>query len=133
MFSPHIAGTGRPERLFYMCYLMLTQQPTEVTLLGFVDLSAAFDTVDHHILIKRMHHTFGISDCALRWITWYMDKRTQFVRFGGTVSATTMVMASVSQRSVLVLLGPAFFICYTSEIIKIIVDAGFNVQACARR
>ena len=99
-----------------------------VTLLGFLDLSAAFDTVDHHILIKRMHNTFGIGDCALKWITSYMDKRTQFVRFGGTVSATTMVIAGVPQGSVL---GPALFICYTSGVIKIIIDAGLNVHAYA--
>ena len=63
----------------------------------------------------------------------YLDIRTQFVRLGGTVSGTTMVVAVVPQRSVLDLLGPALFICYTSEIIKIIVDAGFSVQSCARR
>ena len=81
-----------------------------VTLLGFVDLSAVLDTVDNHkfILIERIHHTFGISDCALRWITSYLDERNQFVRLGGTVSATTMVMAVVPATISIGPIGPCF-------------------------
>ena len=40
-----------------------------------VDLSAAFDTVDHHILLKRMRHLYGIDDTAWCWFESYLDNR----------------------------------------------------------
>ena len=54
-----------------------------VTLLGLLDLSAAFDTVDHVILLVRLQHHYGISGLALKWIESYLMGRSQFVRFNG--------------------------------------------------
>src|SRR3989441_6086033 len=54
-----------------------------VTLLGLLDLSAAFDTVDHEILLRRLKITFGIDDSALSWITSFLSDRTQQVDFRG--------------------------------------------------
>ena len=62
-----------------------------VTLLGLLDLSAAFNTVDHVILLVRLQHLYGISGFALRWIESYLTGRSQFVRFNGETSVTTMV------------------------------------------
>ena len=39
-----------------------------------LDLSAAFDTVDHALLLNRLHHTYGICDAALTWISSYLQK-----------------------------------------------------------
>jgi len=54
----------------------------EVTLLIGLDLSAAFDTVCHSTLIKRLQTEFGVSGTALSWIQLYLQDRTQFVKLG---------------------------------------------------
>ena len=48
----------------------------QVTLLGLVDLSAAFGTVDHDILINRLRISFGVRGTALGWIDSFIRKRT---------------------------------------------------------
>ena len=59
-----------------------------VTLLAMLDLSAAFDCVDHHILLTRLDLSFGISSTALGWTRSYFDRRTQRVCYNGEVSAS---------------------------------------------
>ena len=44
-----------------------------------LDLSAAFDTVDHRILLDRFQFDFGISGSALSWIESYLSNRTQHI------------------------------------------------------
>ena len=78
----------------------------QATLLGLLDLTAAFDTVDHVILIERQRLTFGVVDSALHWMT-YLTGRTQYVHYRGEVSTTTHVYCGVPQGSVL---GPVLFL-----------------------
>jgi len=52
------------------------------TILASLDLSAAFDTFDHSILLNRLHSTFGISGAALQWITSYLTNHAQYVKLG---------------------------------------------------
>jgi len=54
--------------------------------LTLLDLSAAFDTVDHDILIERLQASFGIDGSALQWFQSYLLGRTQYVRRGATCS-----------------------------------------------
>ena len=84
----------------------------EITCLILLDLSAAFDTVDHTILLNRLERTFGIRGTALKWIAFFLTGRTQQVAIGdlGTDLGATpdpMTMThGVPQGSVL---GPILF------------------------
>ena len=52
--------------------ILMKMNSQEVTLLVMLDLSAAFDTVNHDILIKRLHEELGIADLALSWFESYL-------------------------------------------------------------
>ena len=99
-----------------------------VTLLGLLDLSAAFDTVDHEILLHRLRHSFGISEKVLAWITSFLNGRTQQVEYHGIKSAMGVLVSGVPQGSVL---GPLLFSLYTTDLFTIIKDCGMNAHCYA--
>ena len=57
-----------------------------VSILVLLDLSAAFDTVDHAILLRRLETSFGITDAALAWFSSYLSGRSQCVWVNGETS-----------------------------------------------
>ena len=84
----------------------------EVTLL-LLDLSAAFDTLDHGILLERLESRFGIKGTALKWIESYLTDRHQSVLINGVRSDRKSLKYGVPQGSVL---GPLLFTAYTSPL-----------------
>ena len=78
-----------------------------------IDLSAAFDTLDHSILLERFHHTFGITGQALRWIQSYLSGRTQCVAIEEATSRDCPLGFGVPQGSVL---GPKEYCMYTRPV-----------------
>jgi len=73
----------------------------QVTVLIGLDLSAAFDTVDHRLLLDRLWLEFGVTETPLNWLQSYLDGRTQYVKMGQHQSATVGVDVGVPQGSVL--------------------------------
>jgi hypothetical protein len=81
-----------------------------------LDLSAAFDSVDHSTLVDVLHHRFAVDDVALMWFRSYLDQRMQSVIFNGIQSAPTQLLCGVPQGSVL---GPLEFISYTENVVEV--------------
>ena len=82
-----------------------------------MDLSAVFDTVDHSILLSRLHDRFGVKGTAAAWFESYLTSRMQFVRVNDCRSKQRSLECGVPQGSVL---GPLFYLLYTSPITDII-------------
>ena len=78
-------------------------------LLVLLDLSAAFDTIDHSILIDRLDSCCGISGTAKDWLRSYLQDRTQTVVVGDAHSDPVNLNIGVPQGSVL---GPLLFSIY---------------------
>ena len=66
--------------------ILRSMDQQKVTILVLLDLSAAFDTVDHNILLHRLHNRFGISGTALDWFKDYLSNRRQRVSVNGSSS-----------------------------------------------
>ena len=97
-------------------------------ILVLLDLSAAFDTIDHTVLLHRLKHDFGITGTALKWLDSYLSKKTQTVKIGDSFSTKQKVLFGVPQGSVL---GPVLFSLYSSPVTKIARKYGLCVQLCA--
>jgi len=71
---------------------------SHVGALKLLDLSAAFDTVDHGILIDVMQHRFRVCGSALAWLAAFLTDRTQIVRVGGSESAALTLKYACAAR-----------------------------------
>ena len=89
----------------------------KVTLLALLDLSAAFDCVDHDIILSTLQSRFGLDGIVLAWIRSFLSGRVQRVCFGDCLSAVLLLIYGVPQGSVL---GQLLFLLYTAEVFAII-------------
>ena len=85
----------------------------KVVLLLMLDLSVAFDTVDHAILLSRLESRFGITGTVLQWLESYLKDRKQHVLINDSQSCDLELKWGVPQGSVL---GPLLFTAYISPI-----------------
>jgi hypothetical protein len=89
----------------------------DLAVLTLLDLSAAFDTVDHSILLRRLRTSYGLDGSVYDWFASYLDGRTQYVRCGAKSSTTSSVSSGVPQGSVL---GTIMFVQYTADLPQMI-------------
>ena len=82
-----------------------------------LDLSAAFDTVDHDILLSRLQERFGVTDKPLLWFQSYLSSRMQYVAVDGGASLKHALHCVVPQGSVL---GPILCLLYASPLSEIV-------------
>ena len=111
----------------YNDLLCLSDVKNKVVLL-LLDLSAAFDTVNHQILLSKLEKKFGISGCVLSWFSSYLEGRSFTVTINKSRSRRCYLRIGVPQGSIL---GPILFILYTKELNLIAKKHGFNIHLYA--
>ena len=97
--------------------LLLAVDKGDEAVLVLLDYTAAFDTIDHSLLLQRLENEFSISGTVLEWIRSYLHSRTQRVIINDTLSASFPLICGVPQGSVV---GPLLFLLYTSPLSKVI-------------
>ncbi|MEE8341005.1 MAG: reverse transcriptase family protein, partial [Candidatus Neomarinimicrobiota bacterium] len=77
----------------------------------FMDLSKAFDTLDHHILLEKLRY-YGLSDLAMSLLSSYLSDRKQYVVVNDSSSDYSTIVTGVPQGSIL---GPLLFLIYIND------------------
>ena len=111
--SQHTAATIPPKHPFFTLQTVFSSDSGKSTVVISLDLSAAFDTIDHQIHLSHLNTSFGISDTTLSWLQSYLTNRTSSVRIGRHCSSSVTCTTGVPQGSVL---GPLLFTAYVSAI-----------------
>ena len=95
-----------------------------ITLLSLLDMSAAFDTVDHALLLGKLEQCYGICEKVYDWISSHLKDRSQTVHHQSSTSTRRVLKYCVLQGS---FLGPVLFLLYIREINHVIDQ--YNLQS----
>ena len=107
--------------------LLMIDKKSHVVLM-LLDLSAAFDTINHDILIAKLKKLYGFNGVIIEWIKSYITDRSFRVSVNGKYSDTCSLEIGVPQGSIL---GPLFFILYTKELESIAQKYNFSIHLYA--
>jgi len=108
--------------------ILVAADDRQVTLLGLLDLSAAFDCVDHSMLLERLQSAFGLTDLVHDWVQSFLTDRTQQIAYSGQLSFVQSVLFVVPQGSVL---GPLLYVLYTAELALVVDRHGLSLHQYA--
>jgi len=107
--------------------MLMAANEHRLTLLCMLNMSAAFDCVDHSILLHRLQVGVGITGIVLDWITSFLTGHTQQVAYNSQLSIMQTVMCGVPQVSVI---GPLLYVLYTAELSEVITHHGLTIHSC---
>ena len=97
--------------------MFLSLNKGNISVLTLIDPSSSFDTIDHPILVHRLHIDLGFTDTVLQWFSSYLTDRTHYVSLSNQCSAFAPVHSDVPRGSVL---GPILFTMYIKPLSAII-------------
>ena len=97
--------------------ILLALDSGDIGMLVMLDLSAAFDSVDHATLLKRLTTSYGLKGNVINWFKSYLSDRTQCVHSSKTRSSISTLLYGVPQGSVL---GPILFLLYVADVLQLI-------------
>ena len=100
----------------------------DIAALTVLDMSAAFDTVDHATLLRWLQTLFSLGGSVLSWFHSYLSQRRRHVVHQGNSSPSSVVEFGVPHGSVS---GPILFITYTADVTRIVERHGLNVHLLA--
>ena len=110
---------------YYACGCMrLNTDEKKLSVLVLLDLSAAFDTVYHDILLDRLEHWVGLSSAVLKWFRSYLTGRKFYLAMDEHSSDTIDLTCDVPQGSIL---GPILFSLYMLPLGNIIRNRNLNL------
>ena len=98
--------------------MFLSLDKGKISVLALLYFSSAFDTIDHPILVHRLHTEFGFTDTVLQWFSSYLTYRTHYVSLSNHCSDFTAVHSGVPFRCSV--LGPMLFTMYIKPLSAII-------------
>ena len=97
----------------------------QLTGMVFLDLSKAFDTIDHDIMLNKLI-SLGFSDSAVLWFKAYLTNRSQSVRVNGIVSDPQSIPIVVPQG---LILGPLLFLSYIKDLSSVLEECDIQLYA----
>ncbi len=99
--------------LIQMCDNLLKNMDSgELNCIVFLDVRKAFDSINHKILIDKMHNFFGVTGNQLKWFESYLNNRVQQCLINGQLSSPRTITCGVPQGSIL---GPLLFLLYIND------------------
>ena len=119
-YTERIALASSSKELHQIVNTLSNRHPPNkgnISVLALLDFSSAFDTIDHTILVHRLHTDFGFTDTAHQWFSSYLTDRTHYVSLCNHCSDFAPVLSGVPQGSVH---GPMLFTMYIKPLSAII-------------